>query len=295
MHRSTGGKATDAAPSSPNSPWTERCSKSPNGRGHGGNRIDFVYWHVVGRLQPRFGARFAEQAYLQERGQDFLAQEYASRRTLGCIYDWWYSDAVATPAILSDRCVALREGSGELGEHPSATYAATMLYVEETLMHFVEESRMACESGVQYARELDIWRNDVAEDVSGVFSFYMLYRFADPAMARYITDTPLAGRAARVGLGPTEQISHFVRMAKIDGVTFTRLCENAEQFLQALSWDVAPPAHVATICRAPDKVHVIDVGAENPAYCIRVHGGAQPEPQAAWFGATFSRGFLRHI
>jgi hypothetical protein len=212
-------------------------------------------------MQLRENWRQAQLGYLQQRSQDFLEREFQSRETLSCIYDWWYSEDAPVPNDLATRCQRL---AGE-----TQIYAETMLYVEEALMYFVEEARVTCQNNVSYSRELDIWRNDVREDVSGVFSFYMLYRFAAPEMHSYFNGLPLTEDT------PTGRLSAFVRLAKIPGMSISGICRRADNFRAMMLIPLAPePDHVRQICRGePSNLVLYRIGqSSRPNYCPDVHG-----------------------
>lgn len=194
---------------------------------------------VVG-IQLRENWRQAQLAYLQQRGQDFLDREYSADGSLGCLYDWWNARGPHESTTTDDsRCVAVMTNEAE--------YAKTMLYVEEVLMYFVEEARISCTNNVGYSRELEIWRNDVRDDVAGAFSYYIIYRFAAPEMRGYFMDVALRDTSAG------GQLFRFVRMARLNGVSVNDLCRNMERFRDQLR--VAgqqPPAHVVELCPAPE-------------------------------------------
>ncbi|HEX8902822.1 hypothetical protein [Vitreimonas sp.] len=179
--------------------------------------------------------------YLQVRSQDFLEFEYRSP-SMGCLYDWWTprqrgeldeilpQAAPGTPA--DQQCTMLY---GDYDE-----YARVLLYVEETLMYFVEEARVACEDNVNYGRELDIWRQDVVADSSGIFGYYILSRFGDPDL----------GYAAQRGevLTSQENVIRYIEQARLFGMTMERLCDRADYFRSRMRFAVREEAWEVEIC-----------------------------------------------
>lgn len=208
--------------------------------------------------------RQSQLTYLQTRSQDFLRVEFGSP-SMGCLYDWWTpragpdlnAAAEGTPADV--QCQTLRTDYAE--------YSEVMLYVEEALMYFVEEARVTCSNGVNYGRELEIWRGDVSEDVTGAFSFYILNRFGDPELGYA---TPLG-----VTLDPAASVRRYLEQARLFDVTLSDLCVDGERFRSGLQFTVENEPWVAEICgNASSEVITRNYKTDNifdAAYCRQIH------------------------
>lgn len=215
--------------------------------------------------------RQSQLTYLQTRSQDFLQQEFSSE-TMGCLYDWWTPRGHARTRQPSPRHALIgtpADTQCKLLRTDYAEYSRVMLYLEETLMYFVEEARVTCSNGVNYGRELEIWRQDVAWDSSGAFSFYILSRFGDPNLG-YIDPPP----GAAVTFTPQESVRRYLEQARLFDVTLTGLCRNAARFRASLAFATREEPWVTTICSEPAETFAREYPTDNifdTDYCREVH------------------------
>lgn len=221
---------------------------------------------VVG-IQLRETWRQNTLDYLQIRGQDFLQFEYGSK-SIGCIYDWWTprGNSKKVDNVLQTSSAFAADKQCQFLYNNYSEYARTMLYIEETLMYFAEEARIACVEEVSYGRELDIWRQDVISDPSGIFSYYILSRFSDPEL----------GYAARLGqtLSPEQNVIRYIEKARLFGVTLEGLCSRSAYFRSMTKFETRQSEGEREVCKKPSNSVIGSGIPKNPydeEYCRSIH------------------------
>jgi spore maturation protein SpmB len=175
-----------------------------------------------------------------------------------CVYNWGEQNY---GTVREDCEHAFVTDDGRL----SSSFDDVMLYVEETMLFFVEAKQYQRLYDANFYQGLSYWTSDASEDWSGAFSYYFMMREMTDAQARG------ASEVDSLSLACAERFTGIYVENDHGGV-----CENYSRFMTNLG-PAAASVETGVTCSVADNRHEL-LNAEleeNPNYCA-----------ATWWGAT---------
>lgn len=157
----------------------------------------FAYRTIIDSNREEAETRISDQGYVLG-GHEF---EHAEIR---CLYSWYDGSS-------PDWC------RNQMFESEHRMWTLVMLYIEEVLWLFDASNRAQDTHNIIYAADINYWRNDVAADRTGAFSYYVVEEASENR------DTA-EGRRAYVGC-----LLHNTGLQDLR----PRLCNNYRQFRRA--------------------------------------------------------------
>jgi hypothetical protein len=122
------------------------------------------------------------------------------------------------------------------GDKLSANFSTIQLYIEESLLFFVESIRMEQQYQFSFYGGLDYWRQDFSDDPTGAISYYVLARELDQA-----------GSLKKIDPQSVVCLEHLT------GVRFDNICLKFKGFIHNLG-SAAPQAIIREPCGQLDNL-----------------------------------------
>ena len=164
----------------------------------------FVAWRTI-----EDASREEAESRIAQEGYTLLGYEMEYPH-LRCLYDFYHGTEASA-------CLQQVYGTGDKGK-----WTQTLLYIEEVIWIFDESRQVEERYGAVYSDDIDYWREDVVDDVSGLFSYYIVEEAAQEHR-REITRHRLAGpRSAlpRLAACIAEETLSLAEIGRLSG----RLC-----------------------------------------------------------------------
>lgn len=175
-----------------------------------------------------------------------------------CVYNWGEQDYAT---VRQDCEHAFVSEDGRL----SSSFDDVMLYVEETMLFFVEAKQYQRLYDANFYQGLNYWTQDASEDWSGAFSYYFMMREMAYAQARGQTEVD------SLSLACAERFTG-IRVQNDQG----GVCENYARFVTNLG-PAGASVSTGVACNVADnRDELLDAELEeNPNYCTSTWWGRQ--------------------
>ena len=200
--------------------------------------------------------------YVADQSNEISRMETGNPAVL-CLYRWGetYTWGVEEPSG------SLREGCGReifvdaKSGNLASSFDDIQLYVEETLLFFIELKIYKNQYGANFYEGLNYWREDIGKDWTGAISFYIISRETDYAEAHH---------------EPTVSAQSIACLEYYTDLHIRNICGNYHRFMSALG-PAGAGFHTNVQCtNVPENRRVL-IPANPDSFCART-----------WWGENFA-------
>lgn len=195
--------------------------------------------------------------YVSQQANALLAMETQEPAVL-CVYNWGEQDY----QTIREGCEhAFVTDDGRL----SSSFDDVMLYVEETMLFFVEAQQYQRLYDANFYQGLTYWTSDASEDWSGAFSYYLMMREMADAQTKNKSEVD------SLSLACAERFTG-IRVQNDNG----GICENYSRFMTNLG-PASSSVTTGVACNvAENRDQLLEIElAQNPHYCSTTWWGRQ--------------------